>query len=348
MGHVSLTSDEPLRIVLVGAGAIAQVAHMPAILASRTAQLGAVVDADAARARELCDAYGIDVPVFNDIDAVNVPLDAAVVAVPNHLHAPLATRLLRNGLHVLVEKPLAVDQTDARALVALAESLELVLAIGFHTRHSGACRILKHCIESERFGRALRYAHRDGSVGGWSPKSSYNLSKHDAGGGVLVTTGTHFLDRVVWLFGYPEHVEFFDDARVGPESHCIARFETKGPHGQVTGSAVFSKVVSLPESTVVEVEEGVLLMPRDVDDYIEFIPGGTNDIRYRIGRDSSVPDPRNCYQRQLEDFVDACRVGRPPFVSGNDGLQVVRLVEDLYACRQPLDWHRFAVGTSTP
>jgi predicted dehydrogenase len=346
MANTGLAGHEPLRIGLVGAGAIAQMAHMPAILASRVAQLGAVIDADISRAKELCDTYGVHVPVFNDIEAVDAPLDAAVVAVPNHLHAQLATRLLKKGLHVLVEKPLAVNRADAQKVVNLAESLNLTLAVGFHTRHSGACQILKRCIESERFGRALRFAHQDGSVGGWAPKSAYNLSKHDAGGGVLVTTGTHFLDRLIWLFGYPGQLEFFDDACGGPESHCIVHFGITGPCGKITGSAVFSKVIGIPENTVVETEKGILVMPRDVDECIQFVPKSAPDMRYSIGLNSTAVDTRSCYQRQLEDFVEACVKGRPPLVSGSDGLQVVQLVDDLYASRQLLDWRNTSIEAS--
>lgn len=331
-----MSADGPLRIVLVGAGAIAQVAHIPAILASQIAELSAIVDSDVERAKSLCAAFGLRIPVFQDIDAIRGEVDAAVVATPNHLHAPLAKRLLMNGLHVLVEKPLATQLLDAREVVALAEARGLTLAVGFHTRHSGACRAFKRCIESEQFGKALRFAHQDGSIGGWSPKSAYNLDKDKAGGGVLVTTGTHFLDRLIWVFGYPDDCHLLDDATAGPESHCIARFSVKHAGRDIAGSAMFSKIMALPENTVVETEEGMLVMSRDVGDDIYFVPNKNSNLRYSITTNDGVVDPRSAYQRQLEDFVHACQTGGRPLVSGNDGLRVVRLVDQLYSHRQSI------------
>ncbi len=331
-----MSVDGPLRIVLVGAGAIAQAAHIPAILASRAAVLSAIVDSDIDRANTLCAAFGLQIPVLRDIDAIEDGADAAVVATPNHLHAELAKRLLIKGLHVLVEKPLATDLSDASEVVALAQVRGLTLAVGFHTRHSGACRTLKRCIESEQFGKALRFAHQDGSVGGWSPMSAYNLNRQQAGGGVLVTTGTHFLDRLIWIFSYPNDCQLLDDATGGPESHCIARFSLTYAGREVKGNATFSKIMTLPENTVVETEEGLLVMSSDVADNINFIPNEAPGLRYAISMNGSVDDPRSAYQRQLEDFVHACRTGVPPLASGSDGQQVVRLVEQLYGHRQPI------------
>lgn len=329
------------RIVIVGAGAISHIAHVPAVLASPLARLAGVVDPDQARAKTLCRAYGLDIAVAATLEELSVSFDAAIVATPNDLHAPVAKALIENAIPVLIEKPVATSTADALELAALAEARQATAAVGYHTRHSGACQALKQVIESGEFGAALRFAHQDGSRGGWSPLSSYNLDRARAGGGVLVTTGTHFLDRLIWLWGMPSAVDCRDNGFSGPESHCIARFRFARPDFELAGSAFFSKVVNLSESTVVETEAGHLLMASDAADTITFRPHANPRLEYQVKPRGSGHDPRGLYQRQLEDFIDACQNRRPPCVDAATGALTSQLVADLYANRADLAHDQF-------
>lgn len=324
------------RIIIVGAGAISRAAHIPAVLASPEATLVGLVDPDVERARTLCRSYGIDAAVGVGIEQLGVSFDGAIVAAPNDLHAPIALSLVEQGIPVLVEKPVATDVAEARKLAALANSKNVVVAVGYHTRHSGACQLLKYAIDSGHFGRAVRFAHQDGSRGGWSPMSGYNLDVQRAGGGVLVTTGIHLLDRLVWLWGSPDEVSFQDNSAGGPESHCIARFKFHNDGDTVTGAAIFSKAVSLSENTVVETTEGLLIMPSDAAETITFRPRRDPRLEYEVRHLGRQRDPRSLYQRQLEDFIAACRSGGRPSVDATTATHSLELLTRLYAAREPL------------
>jgi predicted dehydrogenase len=324
------------KIVIIGAGAISQAAHVPAVLASPVAKLVGVVDPDVDRARALCRSFGVEAAVAADVGQLGVEFDGAIVAAPNDLHAPITLSLVQKGIPVLVEKPVATSVDAARELTRAADEKGVVVAVGYHTRFSGACRMLKHAIDSERFGRVLRFAHQDGSRGGWSPLSGYNLDTKRAGGGVLVTTGTHFLDRLIWFWGSPAKVSFRDNASGGPESHCIAHFVFRNGDRDIAGLAIFSKVVALPEMTVVETTEGLLLMPSDAGETITFRPNGDRLLEYEVRFARSGHDPRKLYQRELEDFIDACRSGRKPCVDAGMATASLELLSRLYEARQPL------------
>lgn len=330
-----MTTDK-FRLAIVGAGAISRIAHLPAALASPLVRVVAVIDPDTERASALCREFGVKATIGASSDDLGIEMDGAVVATPNHLHAPVASALATRGIHVLVEKPMAMDASSAKALIDVATSHGVTIAVGYHTRHSGACRALKHAVESNHFGRAIRFAHQDGGRGGWSPLSGYNLDPKRAGGGVLVTTGTHFLDRLIWLWGSPGSVEFFDNSLGGPESHCIARFRFPHDGDEITGSAIFSKVVSLAETTVVETTEGMLIMHSDAADAITFRPKGKSGFEYQVGLTGSRADPRSLYQRQLENFIAACQSGTHPAVDAITGACSVDLVARLYSERKPL------------
>jgi predicted dehydrogenase len=324
------------RVVVVGAGAISRAAHVPAVLASPLAKLAGVVDPDVARAKSLCQSYGVDAAVAADIQGLDIAYDAAIIAVPNDLHAPVAASLIRKKIHVLIEKPIATSAAAALDLCKLAQESNVVVAVGYHTRHSGACQALKYAIDSEHFGPVIRFAHQDGSRGGWSPMSGYNLDTKRAGGGVLVTTGTHMLDRLVWFWGTPDRVSLRDNSIGGPESHCIARFEFIVRGRTIPGAAIFSKVVSLPERTVVQTSEGLLVMSSDAAETILFRPARDPRLEYQVSLPERIGDSRSLYQRELDDFVAACQSGGQPAVDAMAGVESLKLLDRLYAARKPL------------
>src|SRR5512134_121949 len=94
-----------LRLAVVGCGAITTLHHLPAIALSDRVEAAALVDVDAARARTLAERFGVP-EVADETGGLTGHVDAAIVALPNSLHAPVSIDLLRRGIHVLVEKPM--------------------------------------------------------------------------------------------------------------------------------------------------------------------------------------------------------------------------------------------------
>ncbi len=81
-----------------------------------------------------------------------------------------------------------------------------VAAPGYVTRFRPNLRLLKSLLDQGYFGRVTRFVHQFGTAGGWAPLSGYNLARSATGGGVLMVTGTHFLDRMLWFWGMPNEV----------------------------------------------------------------------------------------------------------------------------------------------
>lgn len=125
----------PLRLAVVGAGRWGRL-HAAKLAALPAVELVAVVDRDARRAAALAARYGVR--TLHDVERVSTgvdgPIHGAVVAVDLPQLAPVTARLLEGGLHVLAEKPLALNVGDARALVELAARRRRVLATGFVER----------------------------------------------------------------------------------------------------------------------------------------------------------------------------------------------------------------------
>jgi predicted dehydrogenase len=136
-----------LRVGVVGTGALGS--HHARVVAGLTeAKLTSVYDLDPARAKAVGEPFGA--PAAKDLEDLIGQVDAAVVAVPTVAHAEVATRLLRAGKHVLVEKPITSTLEEGEALVALAAEKGLVLQVGHVERFNPASEALRR-IRAARF-----------------------------------------------------------------------------------------------------------------------------------------------------------------------------------------------------
>jgi predicted dehydrogenase len=124
-----------VRVAVIGTGWWSTQAHLPALEAHPAAEIVALADPDAEALARAAERFGVG-QTFEDAASLlaAVELDAAVVAVPNALHAPVARACLERGLHVLLEKPMTVDPADADDLADLADrrGLGLIMGYGWH------------------------------------------------------------------------------------------------------------------------------------------------------------------------------------------------------------------------
>lgn len=115
-----------------------------------------VSDLDRAKAKKLAAKYPRTHVALPAPEAFSDGYDVAIIVTPVHSHAALATAALQSGLHVLVEKPLTRTVEEARALVALAESLDKRLMVGHVFHYKPEVRALVELVDSGRLG-TIRY-----------------------------------------------------------------------------------------------------------------------------------------------------------------------------------------------
>ena len=124
-----------MNVAVVGAGHMGRY-HAEKFAARTDCRLVGVVDADTGRAEALAAQLGCS--SFSSYKEILNSADAAVVAVPTERHHEIASACLAAGLHVLVEKPIAVDLDQSDALIALARAKGRVLQVGHVERHNAA------------------------------------------------------------------------------------------------------------------------------------------------------------------------------------------------------------------
>lgn len=339
-GRQTDSADRPLRIGIIGAGMITLDAHLPACLASEHVVVTALVDPVIERARQAATNYGVTAKLAAHIEDVLGDIEVAIIATPNSSHCELALKCFAAGVDVLIEKPLAASVHDGERIANAAREQGRVAAVGYCTRFRNCVRLLRDLLQEGYFGHVRRFVHQFGTPGGWAPLSAYNLSRGSAGGGVLVVTASHFIDRVVAFWGMPDRVAYADDSLGGPEANCEAEFFwDTGRNSGLHGMGRYSKTVRLPAGLVIETEAGIVRLADTSDAQITLAsrvrPDLETVLRYRPGAEPFRAE-KSEFQLQVEDFVAACRSSGKPMVGAEEALASQRLIEMLYAKRSAL------------
>ena len=197
---------DKVRIGVIGAGNIAQLRHIPAFLESQAAghaEVVAIADPLEANARQLAAQYGIP-HVFADYrELLQLPLDAVSICTPNAYHEPIALAALDAGLHVLCEKPLALDYAGTRRMWERAEQTGRKTSVNFRYRFIPSAGFVHDLIHSGELGEIYHiYAHYfNGSLHDPETPISWRQTRAESGSGVLGDLGSHLIDLCRWWIG---------------------------------------------------------------------------------------------------------------------------------------------------
>ncbi len=147
-----------MRVIMVGCGRIAQIAHLPALHRIEDAELAAVVDPSVELGARVAGRWG-GAPSFVELGAAvaAVEAEAVVLAVPDRMHANLAAEAMAAGLDVLVEKPIAGSLEDAREMERLAAESGRVLRVGHMRRHDPGVMAARRLV-AESIGEVVSFS----------------------------------------------------------------------------------------------------------------------------------------------------------------------------------------------
>ncbi len=194
-----MNDDTPVRWALAGYGAGGRTFHAPLIRSAAAMDLVAVVARSPERRAQLAadqpDATAVD--ALADLPALGV--QGVTVTTPSATHAPLAHEALDLGLHVVVDKPFALDAVAAAELVAHAERAGRLVVPYQNRRWDSDLLTLRRLLAAGDLGRVHRFVSR---IDRFRPvKSSWHGATAAQGGGVLLDLGPHLVDQALYLFG---------------------------------------------------------------------------------------------------------------------------------------------------
>lgn len=320
----------PVRVAIIGCGAIAELGHLPGAALADDIDVTVLIDRDEARARALAEKFGI-AEVATEIAAAAAHAEAAIVALPPHLHRSSAETLFAAGLHVLMEKPLATSVADSDAMIAAAAKADRVLAVAMMRRFARSARYLKALIDSGMLGQIKSYHAASGAADAWPSRSPFTFDAEQAGGGALISNGCHDVDLLLWLLGPIDTLDFRSDSDARMEGNCLLECRMK------SGSEAIievSRTCTLSNEIRIEGERGTVIAPL-MGETITLLPHGAS-----LDMLPDMPPPPLQYAEvmadQLADFAAAVRGDKAPIADGQVGRDMIALVERCYAEARPL------------
>lgn len=324
-----------IRIGLAGCGKVAQAVHLPLLLKMPRVQVVAAADPSSealSQVREISPEIALYSDACEMMDAAS--LDAVVVSVPTGFHAACAREVLSRDLALYLEKPLAAELSDGRALVELhkSSSSQAPAMVGYNFRRDPLVREMKKALTSGLIGRPLCL----NSVK-CMPQSSDSewRTNRAAGGGVLLDLASHHVDLWRYLTG-----EELGTVRAHLESvrhdQDVATLEATTPSGTVCHGH-FSSVGAMAHRIEIYGDKGRLAIDFIVSNALEHTPGHTNHVRLRkvlrmirgipyFLKKRKAPWWTPSYQETLQEFVQAVSEGREIRPNLGDGLRALEAV----------------------
>jgi predicted dehydrogenase len=200
-------------------------------------------------------ARQFDVPAIPDYEHLlaRLDVDAVLLSVPHHLHAPLAIQAARAGKHILLEKPMGVDLQDATRIVEACRHAGVRLTVNFSFRYLPAIHVIRELIQEGVLGDTcgihishLAFKGTSYWAGGYTSRSPANWrgSKEKAGGGILIMGICHAIDYLRYCTGlevkraFGEYGTFNSPVEVEDGIVASCKYDN-GAIGSITASTVW-------------------------------------------------------------------------------------------------------------
>lgn len=314
-----------LNIGIIGAGAISETGHIPAVIGTGGFYLKAVVDTDEKRLNYLSKKFNLQCCI-TDMEKILDKLDCVIIATPPHMHEKIASRAFKAGLHVICEKPLASNAEECRRIIGYAQEAGRKLSVGHNYRFMPN-RQYAYSLVKNKPADIKEINIVQGSHASWPTVTGYSFRKELVPGGVLFNEGIHSLDFIYWLLGYPYSIEYLDDSFGGVESNC----ELTMQHAGVKSSLRLSRTCNLRNTINIVLSDYTIGLNIYNANELIIYRGGKPEIVKLEGPAFNIVD---MLSRQLSNFREAIEKDTEPLVSGIDGLEIIRLVEACYGIKK--------------
>ena len=334
-----------VRFAICGVGHIGR-RHAALVARHENAELAALIEVRAELRAGLAAEFP-GVPLFSSLDdylQTGPTADVLTVATPNGLHAPQAIAGLRHGLHVVIEKPIALTTAAAEAIVDTAQQTgQLVFGV-MQNRYSPPAAWLKQLVDSGQLGQVFLvqlncFWNRDARYyqpGGWKGTQALD-------GGTLFTQFSHFVDLLYWVFGDITNLsarfrDFTHEGLTDFEDSGLVTFDLlRGGSGTLSYStAVWDR--NLESSLTVVAERGSLRIAGQYMDQVEYchvhnyqlppLPP-TNPANHYGAFQGSAAN----HVQVIDNVIATLQHRETATTNAIEGLKVVEMIERIYALR---------------
>ncbi len=291
------------KVAVIGVGYLGKF-HAEKYSGHPDVDLVAVVDTDREKADEIGDRFGIK--GFTDYREIIGKVDAVSIAVPTNCHYEVARDFLRNGVHILLEKPITSTLAEAEELIRISCENYTVLQVGHIERFNPVIMALDDILNGPRFIESIRIAQ-------FKPRGTevnvvLDLMIHDID---IIQNIVHSPVKNIHSIGAPVFTpeEDIANARIEFENGCVAN---------VTASRISLKSerrmrIFQPDAYItMDFQNKKVAVFRKGDG--EMFPGVPN-----VKMEERLLEQTDALKEEISSFIESVRTGKPPVVTGEDG-----------------------------
>jgi len=335
-----------VKVAIVGAGNIAQNAHLPVYVKRDDVEVVAIADWNLERAQEAARKF--DIPnayaSVEDLLEKEKALDAVDVCVWNRSHAPVSIAAAKAGKAVLCEKPLALNMADALQMKEEIGKTGVLFMNGLVNRYRPDVSLVREMYDAGKFGdiyyATASYVRRRGTPIGWFTDTA------KSGGGPVIDIGVHAIDRTWYMMGCPKPTRL--SANI---SYAIGDFKTKGVSRWLAlDSDVTAFDTEDSAAGVIHFENGALMLfecswalnaqPREYSEICGKLAGAKLDAKdltifgedcgYLTDNTPSFNRRQDPFYNEIDHFLDCLRTGKQPISGMDDAVTVMRMLMGIY------------------
>ena len=341
----------PIRLAIVGCGHLGRI-HARLAKEIDLFQIVGLVDPCPTAREQVARDTGL--PVAKHFSSLCEPIDAAVVAVPTRWHHQVGLDLLRAGVHVFIEKPIASSLRQADEILEVANQHQKLVQVGHIEEFNPAFQAVRSRLESPRYIEAVR-------------TSGYTFRSTDIG--VVLDLMIHDLDLVVSLVQSEvqdvqalglallgDH-EDMAQARITFQNGCVANltasrtsFQSERRLQAYTASGFTS--IDFAESTAsyIDPDPRILNGPLDIQ---QMTPQQRDQIKEHMFEDMlpvrhAQVSPCNALQEELLDFAHSILESRAPRVTGDRARSALSVAEQILHQIEVHPWNGIHPGPRGP
>ena len=338
-----MSAEKIIRFAVIGQGHIGK-RHSEMVLRNPQTELVAVCDI---LSPEECKTSYNGIPFYPSIDELlekETSLDVINICTPNGLHAEMAVKALEKGLHVVVEKPMALTKTDAERIVFKSLEKHKIVFCVMQNRYSPPSVWLKRVMDQNLLGELFHvqincYWNRDERY--YTHQNWHGDQQLD--GGTLFTQFSHFIDIMYWLFGDIKNIsgqfrDFNHQSLTDFEDTGIVNFEFVK---QGIGTLNYSTSIyheNLESSLTIIGEKGTIKVAGQYMNEVTYC----NIKNYQMPEleASAPPNDYGLYKGSaqnhhlvIQNVVDTIIGLQPMSTNALEGLKIVDIIERIYAVR---------------
>ncbi len=328
--------EKTVRFGILGCGAIARF-HADAIASLENASLIGVASASLEGAQRFAQEYQVKAYSNYQEMLADGNIDAVCICTPSGFHAENAIEALRANKHVVLEKPMAFTEAEARLIEAEVEKSGCVLTVICQLRFSEDVRRVKQLLADNALGKLvfcdlyMKY-WRDQA---YYASSNWKGTRRFDGGGALMNQGIHGVDLLLYLVGgakvvHAKNVTRLHDIEVEDASVAMLEFDN-GAIGVIEGSTCASPgferrlEINGTKGSVILVENQIQKLIIDGETLVDRQSGAVNGA-------ASNPMAFACdlHAVQLTNFIDAVCGRGELLITATEGARAVALIEEIY------------------